>query len=64
MHLIDLVMIGGLITLILIIIDVLIIIRIIKIDIMWYKIVTFIILIFAILHGLSAFLYVHGIINF
>ena len=64
MHFIDLIMIGGLITLVLIIINVLIIIKIIKLDIKWYKILTFLTLIFAILHGLSAFLYVHGLISF
>lgn len=64
MHFIDYIIIGGLITLILIIIDALMIIRIIKLDIKWNKIITFIILIFALIHGISAFLYVLGIIKF
>ena len=64
MHIIDYIFISGLITLILIIIDVLIIIKIIKLDIKWVKIISLIILFFAIIHGLSAFLYIHDIINF
>ncbi len=64
MHFLEYVLLGGLITLILIIIDALIVIRIIKLDMKWNTILTILILIFGIIHGLSAFLYANGIIKF
>ena len=56
--------IGGLITLILLIIEVMTGLRIIKVKVKWHKLLAFIILGFAIIHGLLAFLYFYGIISF